>query len=77
MCTVSTQSDRTVASNLELISFTTGYGKHTTTPSTLIAPLLILKLRDSTVWKLPYTYHLHIRLFTAIQFTQRKQVKNH
>ena len=28
---------------------------HTTTPFTLIAPLLILKLRDSTVWKLPYT----------------------
>ena len=26
MCTVHTQSDRAVASNLELISFTTGYG---------------------------------------------------
>ena len=50
---------------------------HTTTPFTLIAPLLILKLRDSTVWKLPDSLHLHIRQFTAIQSTQRKQAKNH
>ena len=46
MCTVRTQSDRAAESNLELISFTTGYGKHTTTPSTLIAPLLILKIKQ-------------------------------